>query len=315
MWVLVSCGVLRQVDEDKIAHTPFSTILFSGHFDGLLQTGYVSPPPSPLPLSPAPLTRNRMEDHLRGISNMPAYFAKYGRREPTGQRDTIYAFALGDPSLTVWEHMNRNERLMKNFMKAMSGITSAMCGVEAYDFNWVVEAGKEGDPERALVVDVGGGRGHALESIGKATPGLDMTRCVLEDTPVVLDEAKREAQGELAKAQFVSTDFHSEQPVRGALAYHIRRCLHDYSDDDCVRILRHIREAMRPDSVCLIVEGIMDNPPSTIDASNDIIMAVIGGKERTLEMFRSIVSRAGLEVKKLHKEEGAPVGVIECVVV
>lgn len=246
---------------------------------------------------------------------MPAYFSEYGRREPTGQLDTIYAFALGDPSLTVWEHMNRDEERMKNFMVSMSAMTARMHGIEAYDFGWVVESGKGTDPDRALVVDVGGGKGHALEGIWKATPGLDMERCVVEDIAVVLEEARNVAQGELAKARFVSMDFHTEQPVRGALAYHIRRCLHDYGDADCVRILQHIRDAMLPDSVCLIVECVMDNPPSPIHAANDLFMSTIGGKERTVEGFRLITSRAGLAIKKVHKNEGAPVAVIECVVV
>ena len=241
---------------------------------------------------------------------MRSYFAQYGRREPVGQRNTIMAYALGDPSLTHWEHMNRNETHMKNFMAAMSALAASMGGVEVYDFSRVVAAG-ENEPDRILVVDVGGGRGHSLEAIFKTTPNLDMSRCVVEDLPIVIEEAKKLADGELKKASFVGMDFHTEQPVKGALVYLIRRCLHDYSDDDSINILQHIRDAMRPDSRLLIVEQVINNPPAAIDAANDIFMAIIGGKERTRADFEEIARRAGLEVRDIHRGQ-ANVAVVEC---
>lgn len=241
---------------------------------------------------------------------MPEYFTRYGRREPNGQLDTIYAFAMGDPSITVWEHMTRDGDGMRAFMASMSTVAASMGGIEAYDLSWVVEAGEE-DSERALVVDVGGGKGHELEAIKRHAPGLDLARCVVEDLHAVVEEAKAAAQGELRKASFVTTDFHAEQPVQGALLYHIRRCLHDYGDDVCVGILEKIRGAMRPDSRLVIVEKVIDNPPSALDAASDLYMAALGGKERTLDGFRAITARAGLEVKEVFTASNA--SVVECV--
>ena len=246
---------------------------------------------------------------------MPAYFKHYGRRDPSGQHHTIYSFAAGDPPATIWEIMNRNSELMEKFMATMSAMAGYMGdAAAAYDLSWVVTAAKDADPSRALVVDIGGGRGHSLEAICKATPGLDISRCVVQDLPKVLEEAKSLAGGrELAKARFVSMDFHAEQPVRGALLYHTRLCIHDYSDEDCIRMLRHIRGAMLPDSRLLIVDQVLDNPPSAVGAANDLFMAVIGGKERTEAEFRDITVQAGLEVKGVFKAGGAYVGVVECV--
>ena len=62
---------------------------------------------------------------------------------------------------------------------------------------------------------MGGGAGHALQAIVKATPGLPMSRCVVEDLEAVVEEAKAKATDELKEAQFVAMDFHSEQPVKG----------------------------------------------------------------------------------------------------
>lgn len=94
--------------------------------------------------------------------------------------------------------------------------------------------------------------------------------------------------------------------------YYIRRCLHDYSDDECIAILRVTREAMADDSRLLIVEQIMDNPPKPFVAAIDVMMATISGKERTQQGFRHIAEAAGLKVLNFWRAEGADAGVVEC---
>lgn len=100
----------------------------------------------------------------------------------------------------------------------------------------------------------------------------------------------------------------------GALAYYIRRCLHDYGDADSVRILSHLRAAMSPDSRCVIVEQVMGNPPSAMSAATDILMGVIGGKERTLGCWREVTAQAGLKIREVYYAKGSETAVIECVV-
>ncbi|MBE3041920.1 hypothetical protein IMZ48_04925 [Candidatus Bathyarchaeota archaeon] len=160
------------------------------------------------------LTKDSVDDHLRSVACMPAYFARYGLREPSTQLNTVYSFAAGDPSLTVWEHMGRDPARMKKVMASMAAMATLMPTVGSYDFGWVVEVGKE-EPGRTLVMDVGGGRGHALAAIADATPGLDLERCVVGDLAPVVDEARGLARGALQKAKFVAMDFHNKQPVKG----------------------------------------------------------------------------------------------------
>ncbi|KAK3694393.1 hypothetical protein B0T22DRAFT_477145 [Podospora appendiculata] len=77
----------------------------------------------------------------------------------------------------------------------------------------------------------------------EATPGLSITRCVLEDLSSVLEPAKVSADPALAgvKLARLSTNY-------------IRRCLHDYGDADCVGTLQHLSDAMASDSHLLTVE-------------------------------------------------------------
>ena len=97
-----------------------------------------------------------------------------------------------------------------------------------------------------------------------------------------------------------------------ALVYHIRRCLHDYSDDESVDILRRIAGAMAPDSRLLIVELIVSDPPTAYQAAVDLTMMTISGKERPLGTWRDIAARAGLKVTHVGVVEGGS-GVVECI--
>ncbi|PNY29510.1 Demethylsterigmatocystin 6-O-methyltransferase [Tolypocladium capitatum] len=267
--VLVSTGVLTQVGDDQLAHTRVSATYVSGN-----------------PM--AAIVQMIFDDHLRTLHAMPAYFTEHGLKEPTGRYKTVYAFAAGDPDLTIWEHMNRFPERKANFMASMAAMTGRIPTTGSYDFSWILdEMSDAGD--RALVVDVGGGSGHALQAIAKATPGLPMNRCVVEDLEAVVEEVKATATGDVKEAQFVAMDFHSKQPVKEL-----------------------IRKAMAEDSRLLIVEQVLGHPPSPFAFANDIYMATIGGKERTLEGFRAITSRAGLKITKVHPTPGSEVAVIEC---
>ncbi|KAJ4306772.1 hypothetical protein N0V88_000139 [Collariella sp. IMI 366227] len=100
-------------------------------------------------------------------------------------------------------------------------------------------------------------------------------------------------------------------PVKGALVYYMRWCLHDYSDDECVGILQQLAGAMAPDSRLLIVELLMSELPGAMTAALDLIMLTISGKERTLNDFVTLMSRAGLKVAKVEAADGG-LAVIEC---
>ncbi len=69
---------------------------------------------------------------------------------------------------------------------------------------------------------------------------------------------------------------------------------------------------METDSRLLIVEHVLSNPPSGAGASMDFIMAMIGGKERSLLGFKEITGRAGLEVTQLFRSPGSEAAIIEC---
>ena len=241
----------------------------------------------------------------------PRYYDQYGTKEPTDRLNTLFAFSHGRPGVSVWDDLSSDSpSRMENFMGAMK-VMDTHPFIEPYSLDWAVSAAAA-DESRAVVVDVGGGYGHALKGMAKSTPGLALDRCVLEDLPEVVDATKAVGDPDLAGVKFVGMDFHKEQPVKKALVYYFRRILHDYSDDECIEILRLTADVMGTDSRVLMVELVLTDPPSIFPAMSNVVMTNISGKERTLDGFRGIIVRAGLTLVKAHEVAGTDVGIIEC---
>jgi predicted O-methyltransferase YrrM len=92
------------------------------------------------------------------------------------------------------------------------------------------------------VVDVGGGFGVTLAAILNAYPDLHGT---LFDRPDVVPAAQErlQAAGVAGRCQVVGGDAFDAVPHGGDL-YLLSRVIHDWNDEDAVRILRSCRTAM-----------------------------------------------------------------------
>ena len=136
------------------------------------------------------------------------------------------------------------------------------------------------------VVDVGGGTGALLRAVLARAPDADV---VLVDRPEVVAASELPA---------VAGDFFTAVPA-GADAYLLSRVLHDWGDDDAVRVLRTCRAAMRPDSVLLVVEAVL--PERAVDDPAAVrmdlhMLLLLRGRERTAAEYAALCDRAGLQV-------------------
>lgn len=172
----------------------------------------------------------------------------------------------------------------------------------------------DNDPQRPLFVDIGGGPGHAIAAILAAHPELPASGFILQELPNVIDLAKQSLPSDV---QFQPHDFFTPNPVKGAKVYHLRACLHDWSDEICVRMLKCVVPAMARDSRLLIAECLLPTDPRDdvggLMGFQDMAMMCLGGKERTEGGFGRIVREAGLVVERIW--EGKGVGrfvVVEC---
>jgi len=148
------------------------------------------------------------------------------------------------------------------------------------------------------VVDVGGGKGLLLAALLQRHPGV---QGILFDLPVVAERGcpSFAALGLDDRCRVEGGDFFRSVP-RGADAYLLRHILHDWEDADAVRILQNCREAMIKDGRILVAE--MAIPIGNVPAFAkwlDLMMLLVGGRERTREEYAALFTAAGLKLNRL----------------
>jgi hypothetical protein len=86
-----------------------------------------------------------------------------------------------------------------------------------------------------------------------------------------------------------------ESIPEGADAYILKGVIHDWADEDAARILGNVRRAIRADGTLLLVESLVDSSerPSGL---GDLLMLVIGGRDRSEADFRRLLGSAGFGV-------------------
>lgn len=157
-----------------------------------------------------------------------------------------------------------------------------------------------------LLVDVGGGEGALLRDILAATPKL---HGVLFDLPQVVARASEVLTGDAAaRCQIVGGDFFEAVPT-GADAYLLKGVIHDWPDEDAARILRNVRRAMRADGTLLLMERTAD-AASHPAGLMELLMLVIGGRERIEAEFRSLLAATGFSLTRILATETS--SLIEC---
>ena len=103
----------------------------------------------------------------------------------------------------------------------------------------------------------------------------------------------------------------------GADIYLLVRVLHDWSDDDCIRILRNCRTAMTGSARLLIVEQILEPDPTLGRPAGYLIdtqmMAMFGtARERTESEFGELLQTSGLALARVIATT-SPVSVVEVI--
>lgn len=181
-----------------------------------------------------------------------------------------------------------------------------------YPTETVVSAGRT-KPDRVLVVDVGGGKGHDLSKFAAKHPGVGRGSLVLQDLPdMIKTGVAPDAEG---KISIQPHDFLTPQPVRGARAYFMHNVIHDWDDDAAVEILRQITPAMeRGYSRLLLHESLVDrvNPLARVTSSDLAMLAWFSSHERTEKEWHGLMGRCGLKITNIYR----PVGLTspECVI-
>ncbi|PVH83370.1 o-methyltransferas-like protein [Cadophora sp. DSE1049] len=279
MRMLTSTGVIELTGEDTYAHTPKSRAYLNGAAMDFFN-----------------LCINMFGCYL----TWPDYFKTRTPEELIDLRKTPYTFAYGQEGQTFYEVLTADKDRFNMFNKAMMQQEASLPTLGMFPFMSLKEE-IEAEPDRAFVVDIGGGRGQSLLLIQKETTLFGASsKMVLQDRPQVLDTIPQELLPNIEKMPY---DFYTEQPIKNAHIYFLRRIIHNYQDNVCLTILKNIAAAMGPKSRLLIGEVIV--PARTQIGEDlgtywmDMVMISIGGRERSEKEFVALLDGAGLVLHKI----------------
>ncbi|MCB1116510.1 MAG: hypothetical protein KDK71_08575 [Chlamydiia bacterium] len=144
------------------------------------------------------------------------------------------------------------------------------------------------------IYDIGGGQGQFLKALLKSHPH---TAATLFELPEVIHKLPIEGQN----IALYSGDFFAEVPQDGDL-YILKSVLHDWDDARAVQILQNCHKAMNENSRLLIIEVVLQDGAQSLYANSmDLLMlAITGGKERTLSSFKDMLHKSNLTLEKVH---------------
>ncbi|KAG6596767.1 hypothetical protein SDJN03_09947, partial [Cucurbita argyrosperma subsp. sororia] len=142
------------------------------------------------------------------------------------------------------------------------------------------------------LVDVGGGLGLTLKIITSAYPS---SKGINFDLPHVIQDAPS-----YPGVEHVGGDMFEKVPNGDAI---FMKCvIHDWSDEQCVKLLKNCYAAIPDDGKVIVMEGVVPTVPETTDAAKaviqcDILMMTqsIGGRERTRDEFKALATKAGFK--------------------
>ncbi|WP_260610217.1 methyltransferase [Streptomyces sp. WAC06614] len=167
-------------------------------------------------------------------------------------------------------------------------------------------------PETARVVDVGGGRGGLLRAVLAAGPGLSG---VLFDQPATVAENVLDHPDTAGRWRTEGGDFFTAVPSGGDI-YVLKHILHDWSDEDCLRILGAIRRAAAPGARLLVVDAVLPEgsaPHPAVELDVVMLMAV-QGRERTAAEFTALLEQSGFTLHRILPTPALP-SIVEAVAV
>ena len=236
------------------------------------------------------------------IAQLGDHFSAWG--------NLIYSIKTGNISfdnvegMSVWQYYETHPDEGLNFMKAMTGVTNAAVAnvLPCYDFTGL-----------KTIVDIGGGNGALMMGVLDKTPNA--TGIVFDEDYVVEETNKQLKEKGFNKRCSTQAGSFFEFVPKDADAYLMKMVLHDWNDEQCLKILKNCSHAMKPTSKLLVIEAVIPegNVPHPGKFMDINMLAMTGGKERTEKEFKELFAKAGLELSKVVHTHSPMFSIIEVV--
>jgi len=216
--------------------------------------------------------------------------------------DLLHTVKKGEPAFDhhfkadFWCYLNKHSDKAKLFNDAMeSSFNSTLLEImHAYNFSLAKK-----------IIDVGGGKGHLVCAILKNNP---TAYGIVYDLPYSEDHANDLISSNhlSSRCKFIKGDFFESVPEDGDL-YLLRVILHDWSDEEAIKILKNCRKVIAKNGKLMIIERvIMDDEYKASTCLCDINMLVaLTGKERTEKEYEHLLNQAGFKLNRLIQTKTA----------
>ncbi|KAL2252201.1 UNVERIFIED_CONTAM: Chavicol O-methyltransferase [Sesamum indicum] len=232
------------------------------------------------PLSVAPLVQLILDPNMtEPLDHLSEWLASQRHTSP-------YELVHGK---VLFEHLGLQPGLNNLYNDATSSDSRLLTHVLVRDCKQIFEGIKS-------LVDVGGGTGTTAKAIADAFPDM---KCIVLDLPHVVGGLEG-----TNNFTYVAGDMFENIP--SADAVFLKWILHDWNDEDCVKILKKCKEAIAVEGgKVIIIDMVLDvhGTDSGVRETHLLLdMAVLGyynGKERTEKEFAKLLFDAGFTSYKI----------------
>ncbi|XP_022136173.1 (RS)-norcoclaurine 6-O-methyltransferase-like [Momordica charantia] len=197
----------------------------------------------------------------------------------------------------LWGYAAANPTYNTLFHEAMA------CGARLIHVPAILETCGEVFEGVGCLVDVGGGNGTSLSMIVKACPWI---RGINFDLPHVVA-----ASPEYENVQHVGGSMFNYVPK--ADAAFLKWILHDWDDEECIKILKNCKEAIPKDTgKVIIVEAVIDEKEESEVSDVRVMVDMVvmahtkNGRERTAEELAHVLNKAGFSRHTIISIGGVP---------
>ncbi|WP_167025458.1 methyltransferase [Chryseobacterium sp. Tr-659] len=236
------------------------------------------------------------------LTIMKEHFPVYG--------DLTYAVQTGKipfehiHGIELWSYYKKHPEAGENFGRGMTGMSGMELNgiMKNYDFT----------PYKRIV-DVGGGNGVMIYTILNAAPDssgiiFDESNVIEKTIPLIPEHLKERCS--------VAIGSFFEKVPAGADLYTMKWIIHDWSDEECIQILKVCYEAMPKGAKLLIIDAVIPddslNKPHIAKLLDIVMMACLTGKERSLNEFKALIEKAGLRFNRLINIGTEAKSIVEC---
>ncbi|OIW08349.1 hypothetical protein TanjilG_03025 [Lupinus angustifolius] len=260
-----------------------TTIPFQNGKEGGEEEAYILTPPSKLLIRSEPIC---LAPYAMGVLKS-SYIERWHHSKKWITEDNELSLVESVTGKNVWENLNGDPDALIRFQESMAA--------DSQIFKLALKECKHVFEGLGSLVDVGGGTGETTRFIHEAFPHI---KCIVFDQPQVVANCTG-----TQNLSFVGGDMFESIPSGDAIL--LKRVLHDWNDDLCLKILKNCKEAISDKGKVIIIDIKIDEENDDRELTElklnfDLVMlTLMNGKERVKKEWEKLIYETGFSNYKI----------------